>query len=387
MWKKVSLKEVLNYEQPNEYIISRPLKDNESLTPVLTPNKSFIKGYTDEKNGIYNKIPAIIFDDFTTDNKFVNFPFKVKSSAMKILNLKRKDVLLKFVFYQMQIKKINKSTHKRYYISEYQNLDFIFPFNDNGFDLEQQQLIVDEIEKQLTRLDASVKMFKEVKKKLEVYRKSVLKASFEGKIEEISEWEDIALEDFGNIFTGTTPSTKNKEYYGNDFCFFRPKDLDKGFNIYESEIMLSDEGIKKARLLPEKSILVTCIGATIGKTGFSKVRSSTNQQINAIVPNQEKYLPELIYYLMISEKMQRLIKKKSSSTTMPILNKSKFMKLETKFPKNMNEQEHLFEKIESQFSVIDKVKESVDFALNKAKMLRKSILKSAFERKLVKQND
>ena len=52
IWKKVSLKDVLNYEQPNEYIISKPLKDDDSLTPVLTPNKSFIKGYTDEKNGI-----------------------------------------------------------------------------------------------------------------------------------------------------------------------------------------------------------------------------------------------------------------------------------------------------------------------------------------------
>lgn len=100
-WISVPLIEVLDYEQPNPYIIKTPIKEGQRLFPVLTANKSFIKGYTDETEGVYKNIPAIIFDDFTADYKFVDFPFKVKSSAMKFLKSKNKDVSLKYVFYQM----------------------------------------------------------------------------------------------------------------------------------------------------------------------------------------------------------------------------------------------------------------------------------------------
>ena len=249
---------------------------------------------------------------------------------------------------------------------------------------KEQTQIVAEIEKQFTRLDASVKTFKEIKKKLEVYRKSVLKAAFDGKLIKISEWLNLTANDFGKIVTGTTPSTHKKEYYGVEFCFFKPKDLDYGYNLQKSITLLSNKGVKKARLLPEKSILVTSIGATIGKTGFNRVEGSTNQQINSIIPNRERFNPELIYYLFISEGMQRQIKKKASSTTLPILNKSKFKKLSADFPKDINEQRALVREIESRFSVIDKLEETINKALNKSEQLKKSILKSAFEGKLIK---
>src|SRR3989344_347549 len=175
-WKEVELKEVLDYDQPNEYIIGTPIIDEETEIPVLTANKSFIKGYTNETKGIYNKVPVIIFDDFTADNKFVNFPFKVKSSAMKILKIKDKNAHLKYIFYQMQLKQVDTGTHKRYYLSTYQNLDFLFPINkDNTINLQGQQLIVSEIEKQFSRLDETVKVLKSIRDKLSIYRKAVLK--------------------------------------------------------------------------------------------------------------------------------------------------------------------------------------------------------------------
>lgn len=81
-WKLTQLKEVLVYEQPGKYIV----EDNSYLdtgTPVLTANKSFVLGYTVETDDIYDNVPVIIFDDFTTDAKYVDFVFKVKSSAIK----------------------------------------------------------------------------------------------------------------------------------------------------------------------------------------------------------------------------------------------------------------------------------------------------------------
>ena len=96
-------------------------------TPVLTAGKSFLLGHTNEKSGIYTKLPAIIFDDFTTASKFVTFPFKVKSSAMKILTPKNKDVDLKYIFWLMQTIQVNSVSHKRYYLSKYQHIKIALP--------------------------------------------------------------------------------------------------------------------------------------------------------------------------------------------------------------------------------------------------------------------
>ena len=90
-------------------------------TPVLTAGKSFIIGYTNEEKGICSNLPVIIFDDFTTDSRCVDFPFKVKSSAMKILHVK-KEINIQYVCYYMSITRLIGDTHKRYWISEYSKL-------------------------------------------------------------------------------------------------------------------------------------------------------------------------------------------------------------------------------------------------------------------------
>jgi len=125
VWNPEQLSNLLDYERPDNYIV----KDTNYVTdgtPVLTANKSFILGYTQETFGICNDIPAIIFDDFTVDKKFVDFPFKVKSSAIKILRPKGKDDL-KFLFELMSLIRFEAKEHKRYYISAYQNLSVPIP--------------------------------------------------------------------------------------------------------------------------------------------------------------------------------------------------------------------------------------------------------------------
>ena len=86
-WAICRLEQITDYEQPTDYIVESTDYDTSYSTPVLTAGKSFIIGYTNETTGIYSNLPCIIFDDFTTDSKLVNFPFKVKSSAMKILKV------------------------------------------------------------------------------------------------------------------------------------------------------------------------------------------------------------------------------------------------------------------------------------------------------------
>lgn len=119
--------DILSYEQPNKYIVKdTEYSDNKDLTPVLTANKAFILGYTEESNGVYRKGPCIILDDFTLDCKIVSFPFKVKSSAIKILTAKA-SVNLWFIFEYLRYLDLNTEEHKRHYIAEIEPMTIELP--------------------------------------------------------------------------------------------------------------------------------------------------------------------------------------------------------------------------------------------------------------------
>ena len=120
------IRNMLNYEQPTEYLVSSTEYSDNYKTPVLTANKAFILGYTDEVNGIYDKGNCIILDDFTMDVKYVTFPFKVKSSAIKILTSKQ-DVDLYFMYEYLLYLGLVSEEHKRHYISEIEPMSIICP--------------------------------------------------------------------------------------------------------------------------------------------------------------------------------------------------------------------------------------------------------------------
>ena len=134
-WSICRLEDVIKYEQPTAYIVESTAYRDDYLIPVLTAGKSFVIGYTDEKEGIYNKLPCIIFDDFTTDSRLVDFPFKVKSSAMKILQVCH-GVEIEYVALFMSRTRLVGDTHKRYWISEYSKLEIPIPPQD-----EQKRIV------------------------------------------------------------------------------------------------------------------------------------------------------------------------------------------------------------------------------------------------------
>ena len=125
--KTIELNDILKYDQPTKFIVSSDNYDDSFTTPVLTAGKTFILGYTDEKEGVFNNLPAIIFDDFTTSFHYVDFPFKVKSSAMKILTPRSSDVSIKYIYYIMQCLKVDTELHKRYWISKFSKLKIQLP--------------------------------------------------------------------------------------------------------------------------------------------------------------------------------------------------------------------------------------------------------------------
>ena len=150
-WVEKKLGEILDYEQPQPYlVVSTDYVD--SGIPVLTAGKSLILGYTTEQFGIYNKLPVIIFDDFTTDSKYISYPFKVKSSAMKMLALKNNDYDLRLVYELMQQIDFPLKDHQRYWISEYSQLTIFLPQ-----DREEQiaiATILSDMDKEIAALEA-----------------------------------------------------------------------------------------------------------------------------------------------------------------------------------------------------------------------------------------
>ena len=156
----MKIKDFIDYEQPNEYIVESDRYSSKYSTPVLTAGQSFILGYANESKGIYKKGPCIIFDDFTTSVHYVDFPFKVKSSAMKILTTKS-NTDLKYCYYLLLSLSKMPPNHKRQWISTTSEKTHELPSMDKQIAIVKQlDLISDTIAiytKQIENLDNLVK--------------------------------------------------------------------------------------------------------------------------------------------------------------------------------------------------------------------------------------
>jgi type I restriction enzyme S subunit len=126
-WEVKKLGDCLSYIQPTKYLVKSTAYHQNNEIPVLTAGKTFILGYTNEVDGIFDSLPTIIFDDFTTASKFVNFPFKAKSSAMKMLITKSENYSLRFLYETLQALDFPKGDHKRHWIGEFQKLEIRIP--------------------------------------------------------------------------------------------------------------------------------------------------------------------------------------------------------------------------------------------------------------------
>jgi type I restriction enzyme S subunit len=135
------------------------------------------------------------------------------------------------------------------------------------------------------------------------------------------EWEVKKLGDIAQVLTGNTPPTNDKSNYGEDYFFVSPADLGKSKYIHNTEKKLSKKGFNISRKFPPNSILFTCIGSTIGKLGIAPIELTSNQQINAVLPN-ENFSPDFLFYSLdyISPRIQSL----AGEQAVPLVNKTEF---------------------------------------------------------------
>ena len=273
-WKKLG--EVADYEQPTAYLVKDTKYKDDYSTPVLTAGKTFILGYTNETEGIYeaSKHPTIIFDDFTTALRWVDFDFKAKSSAMKMITSKDESVcLLKYIYYWLCTvpSGLNEGDHKRQWISNYANKDFPIP------PLSVQSRIVEILDK-FTSLEAELEAELELRKKqYAYYREQLLNFSYTPPSE-----FNVVYKKLGEICTkvcsGGTPSTSNPEYYKGNIPWLRTQDVDWK-DVYDTDIKITEEAIKhsSAQWIPANCVIVAMYGATAAKACINRIPLTTNQ--------------------------------------------------------------------------------------------------------------
>lgn len=266
-WEKRKLGEIFNYEQPTKYIVKSTEYDDTFNTPVLTAGKSFLLGYTDEISGIKNATvenPVVIFDDFTTGSHYVDFPFKIKSSAMKLLSLNDNSDNFYFMFNTLKNIKYVPQSHERHWISKFSEFEIYKPSQK-----EQQK-----IGNFFKQLDDTISLHQRKLDLLKDQKKGYLQKMFPKAGEKIPElrfkgftgdWEERKL---GEV--ATLSSSKRihlSDYVTEGIPFYRGSEISTGGITGNQELFISkekfDEIKEKYGVPSEGDLLVTAVG-TLG---------------------------------------------------------------------------------------------------------------------------
>ena len=326
----VKLNDILDYEQPTNYIVNSIDYDDSYSTPVLTAGKSFILGYTNETEGIFKEnLPVIIFDDFTTATKFVDFPFKVKSSAMKILKIKPEIGDIKFVFHAMQNIVFNSEEHKRYWISQYSNIEIPLP------PLEIQKEIVAEIEGYQKIIDGA-------KQVVENYKPTI-------KIN--PDWEMVELgEVCDNLDSRRRPVTVSNRKYG-DYPYYGASgivDYVEEFLFDEPLLLISEDG---ANLLSRSTPIAFSVSGKIWVNNHAHVLKFKHFAT-------QKY----VELYMNSIDVSRYV----TGAAQPKLNQQNLNRIEIPLPP-LETQEQIISAIEEEQKIVDANKKLIEIFEQKIK--------------------
>ena len=276
-WK--TLEEVTRYEQPNKYVVQSTNYDDNFATPVLTAGKTFILGYTDDLTNVYQaaKNPVIIFDDFTTDIRWVDFDFKIKSTAIKLITSSNNGkFVLKYIYYWLKSLPTTKNVndHKRQWISIFSKKIIPIP------PLSVQKEIVRILDAFTAHTAELTSELNERKKQYNYYRDKLLTFS-----DDEVEWKTI--EEIFTLKNGYTPSKSVEEYWiRGTVPWFRMEDLRASGRILNNSVQKVHIKGVKGKLFPKNSIIMATT-ATIGEHALITVEHLCNQQFTNFVIKKE----------------------------------------------------------------------------------------------------
>ena len=321
------IENLTNFEQPTKYIVKSTKYNEEYAIPVLTAGQSFILGYTNEQNGIYNaskEKPVIIFDDFTGAFKWVDFPFKVKSSAIKIITAKNNKTTIRYLYHMMGFLKFCSNEHKRLWISAYSQFKVAVP------PLEVQCEIVHILD-DFTLLSAELSAELKARQKQFTY--------YEEKLLFNNNFEKVKLADLCIVNQGLQIpiNQRKKEPAENRYFYITVQFLKGGDEKYYIESPQPNVICKK------EDILVTRTGST-GKI-ITGVEGCFHNNFFKVEPN-ERILKRYLYFVLNSKRMYNKMLRAASGGTVPDLPHRKFYNLEIFLP-SIEEQEKIINILDS----------------------------------------
>ena len=275
-WKKLG--EVIDYEQPTKYIVTNTNYNDDYDIPVLTAGQTFILGYTNEKEGIYKATinePVIIFDDFTTSNHWVDFSFKIKSSAMKILKPKQGIITFRYCYHYMKTISIDITEHKRMWISKFSNIEIPIP------SLEIQEKIVKILDKFTNYVTELQSELQSRTKQYTYYRDKLLSEEYLTKItkemEEDRKLNIVTLGEIGEFTRGNGLQKKDFQEEGNPVIHYGQIYTKYGFIAEKVLSYVNDEIFSKLRKAQKNDILIATTSENIEDVGKSVVWLGENE--------------------------------------------------------------------------------------------------------------
>lgn len=263
-------------------------------------------------------------------------------------------------------KMVGASGHRRVPNEYTENLKIELP------SLEEQQRIVARLDTAFEKISRAEVLMRQNLDNVAALQKSILHKYLSAS----DSTHTHRLSELGIIQTGTTPKTSVKSYYGGEIAFIKPSDFLEDGRLKLNGQRLTDAGLAVGRLIGENSVLMVCIGATIGKVGYTDVPLSCNQQINTITLGsltEAKYL----YYVMSSEEFQSKIQRSANQMTLPIINKSTWSKLTVDLP-DLERQKQVIAQLDDVLTKTRMVREKYSKKLSRLKNLRQSLLQAAF---------
>ena len=374
---------VLSYEQPTNYIVESTDYDDSYNTPVLTAGKSFIIGYTNETAGIYTNLPVIIFDDFTTSSQYVDFPFKVKSSAMKILSVNHNIADLKYIYFFMQVVQFEAKNHKRYWISEYSKIKINLP------PLSEQKRIVNRIESMFAKLDEAKEKAQNVVDGFETRKSSILHKAFTGELTAkwrkengVSDdsWEEKTIGECGKWERGRSKHRPRNapDLFGGKYPFIQTGDIaNADIYIYEHKQTLSEFGFQQSRLFPKDTLCIT-IAANIGKVAILTYDCCFPDSVVGFTPF-ENVDSKFMYYKI--NDMQKDLEAMAPATAQKNLNLKLLTSVSVQIP-TFPEQVEIVRILDIIIEKENKAKQAAEAVLEQIDLLKKSILARAFRGEL-----
>ncbi len=293
----------------------------------------------------------------------------------------KKEIDISYLYYFLQRIDFNKhrngATIPHIYFKDYSEEEIGVP------PLATQKLIVFILDKSFKKIakakENAEKNLKNAKELFDSHLQSVFENKGKG-------WEERMLKEIGITQTGTTPKTIDKKNYGDFIPFITPADIDISGNgeiQYDSK-GLSEQGLDNGRKMLAGSILMVCIGATIGKVGFIDRDVSCNQQINSLTVKKE-FSSKFIYYALSTKSFFEQVMHNAAQATLPIINKGKWETLIISFPKSLQEQQSIVSKLDALSAETKKLEAIYQQKLKDLEELKKSILQKAFNGELVKE--